>query len=194
MKAWQNILLKTLKPLIGFWAKLHWPYSIKKIKGKHYYKWRQDIKIGHILLTKTNGQFSNLINPTKIKHGAMYIGNYKGLPSVIEAVRGGVRLIDLVTFLTTKDYVAVVSPQFLTLKDQITIRDRFENYVGEAYDYFFDKRNKKQYCYELIASLLGEARPDIRLKCKRYLGKRIYFPETFLDDGLFKKIHEGGEL
>ena len=56
--------------------------SIKKINGDHYYLWRDDINMGMVLLSNTNGAGSNIINPADINHAGIYYG--RGLKSAIE--------------------------------------------------------------------------------------------------------------
>jgi hypothetical protein len=58
------------------------PYTIKKINGDHYYKWRDLVKAGTVFLANTDGVGSNLMNPSPYKHGAIYYG--KGLKSAVD--------------------------------------------------------------------------------------------------------------
>jgi hypothetical protein len=64
-----------LKPVLDFIDKAFTiPFSIKKITGDHYYEWRDKIVPGTVFLTNTQGVGSNLINPSELKHGAIYFG------------------------------------------------------------------------------------------------------------------------
>jgi len=67
-------LLKILKPIVIWISHKHFPWTHKKITGDHYYKWRDKITPGCVILSSTNGELSNLINPSDIKHGALYTG------------------------------------------------------------------------------------------------------------------------
>lgn len=58
--------------------------SVKKVTGDDYYKYRDLINKGMVFVTSTGGQGSNLINPSKDKHGAIYFG--RGLKTYIEEV------------------------------------------------------------------------------------------------------------
>jgi len=177
-------LLKKLKPFTVWWGKLHLPFTRKKITGKFYYKVRDLIEPGTVLLTSTHGEFSNLINPVDIKHGAIYIGKAAdGICYVTEALGRGVVKTDLITFLTTKDVVVGVKPTFLLPQEAPLIKMEAEKLIGIPYDYLFQKDRKKLYCFENIATVFKAVRPDLNLKCTEIVkGKRIYDSNTFLKD------------
>lgn len=75
--------LYCLKPVL-LWINDHLsiPFSVKKVTGDHYYLWRNQINKGYVLLTNTNGQGSNLVNPSAIRHGGIYFG--KGLRTALK--------------------------------------------------------------------------------------------------------------
>jgi len=112
MDAVYRFILTCLKPFVIWFGSLYAPFTRKKVTGKHYYLLRDEIEVGTVLLTVTEGEFSNLINPEKLKHAGTYVGNIlgTGVRYVIEAVGKGVVLTDLVTFLTTKDLVVGCKP------------------------------------------------------------------------------------
>ena len=113
-------LLKFLTPLVRWTGNIYMPFSRKKITGKHYYIWRDEIEVGTVLLTKTRGEFSNIINPTSIKHAAIDVGRITDseICYVLEALGKGVVLTDLVTFLTKKDIVVGCKPKFIRDKEE----------------------------------------------------------------------------
>lgn len=185
-----NFILNLVTPFIKLVGKLYAPFSRKKISGKHYYEWRDNITIGTVLLTKTRGELSNLINPTKLKHAGIYVGeiNYDGICYVAEATGKGVVLTDLVTFLTTKDIVVGCAPTFIRPDGMFekTLQNITLRFVGTPYDYLFSKGDKALYCFELAATSLKSVYPELQLKCKEIIkGKRIYDGNTFLDDDFF---------
>lgn len=190
-----DILLSILTPFIMWWGKLHWPFTHKKITGKFYYQWRDSIEVGTVFLTKTNGELSNLINPTEIKHAGIYVGNlgHGNIYYVLEAVGRGVVLTDLVTFLTTKDIVIGCKPKFIRNKE--TFEKDLQNFadkvLGLPYDYLFNKDGKAFYCFELAAMALKSVYSELQLKCKEIVkGKRIFDENTFLDDDFFQIIFD----
>ena len=184
-----DFFLRLVRPFIILWGKMHFPFTHKKINGQFYYQVRDLIQVGTVLLTSTRGEFSNLFNPSKPKHGAIYIGrDSNGVAWVTEAVGKGVVKTDLVTFLLTKDEVVLVKPKFLTEADKYRIYNISHNYIGRPYDYLFKKGAEALYCFENIVLVYNSLRPEISFKCKEVaLKKRIYDSDTFLkDDDLFQ--------
>lgn len=174
------------------------PFSRKKITGVEYYLLRDKIKVGDALLTTTRGEFSNLINPEKIKHGAIYVGDIEGsgVCYVVEAVGKGVRKTDLVTFITTKDLIINCRAKFVEDADKVELMNNAKKIIGIPYDYLFDKKTSKAlYCFEAIAYVLKSVHPDIQLKCKQVVkGKSIYSYETYLDNKNFDVIFNSNEI
>jgi hypothetical protein len=189
-----DYLLTILKPLIKFLGHIGLPKN--KITGKEYFKYRDKINIGGIFLTKTNYEFSNLMNPCKLKHGAIYVGNIKDdeIKYVLESTGKGVILTDLVTFLTTKDHVVYVEYKHST-KTCFSKLTKFVNLVLDIpYDYLFNPDGKAFYCFELCADFTKEIFPNAKLKEKVIIGnKHIYTHETFLDSEVFSVIFDTNE-
>jgi len=188
-----DFLLTVLGPFIRFIGKIHMPFSRKKITGKDYYKWRDHIETGMVFLTKTEGEFSNLINPTKIKHAGIYVGelNDDGIYYVLESVGKGSILTDLVTFLTTKDVVVICKPKFIRNESDFKyhVKEQSKRLVGIPYDYLFRKGGKAYYCFELVAAVFQTYQTEIALKCKEIVkGKRIFDENTFLEKEMFEVI------
>ncbi len=188
-----DLLFRILTPFIKFWGKLHFPFTHKKITGIHYYKWRESIEIGTVFLTKTNGELSNLINPTEIKHAGIYIGkiDHTDIRYVAEATGKGAVLTDLVTFLTTKDLVIGCKPTFIRDYDKFkyAIQDAALGFKDIEYDYMFKIGNKNLYCFELVAECFKCVFPYINLKCNNIAkAKKIYDENTFLDEEFFEVI------
>lgn len=186
-----DYLLIILRPLIIFFGKSHLPFTRKKINGLHYYIYREKIKIGTVFLTKTRGEFSNLINPNQLKHGAIYVGEMydDGIKYVLEATGYGVVLTDLVSFLCSKDELVIINPKFI--RNFITLeyntKTLAKKLIGMPYDYLFNSDGRAFYCFELVAQIFKATYPEINLKCKEIVkGKRIFNDETFLDNKFFE--------
>lgn len=193
MIAW---ILKKLAPITAKIGKLYWPFTRKKITGKHYFKLRDNINPGTILLTVTRGEFSNYLNPAKLKHAAIYIGRIDSTPIryVLEATGKGVVFTDLVTFMTTKD-VLVISELSDSRKLFMKTKDDFMavamRYHGKGYDYLFQKGNDEYYCFELCVKVLKDLAPSLYLKCFEVVkGKQIYSEKTLLDPSIFKTVYD----
>lgn len=58
--------------------------TVKKVDGDDYYSYRDLINKGCVFITDTAGQASNIVNPSKGKHGAIYYG--RGLASHIKNI------------------------------------------------------------------------------------------------------------
>ncbi len=185
MNYFYRIILKLLKPFIVLIGKISAPFSKKGITGKHYYLIRDNISIGTVLLSTTYGELSNLINPEKIKHAGIYVGDIDGtgIGYVVEAVSKGVVKTDLVTFLTTKDLVIGCRPNFLTNEDKVQIPVEAKRIIGIPYDYLFQKGAEAMYCFEAVAHIFKMVRPELKLKCKEIVkGKEIFSYQTYLND------------
>jgi len=191
-----SVVLLILTPFIKYIGKLHFPFTRKKITGKFYFKNRDKISIGCILLTKIEGELSNIINPAKIPHAGTYVGDIfnDGIRYVAEAVGKGVVLTDLVTFLTTKDVVVCCQPIFIRSDKkafEINVQQFALDSQGIPYDYGFGFGADAFYCFEFSAFSLKRPYPELQLKCKEIIkGKKIYDHNTFLDEKFFKIVFD----
>ncbi len=196
-------LLKFLEPLVKFLAKIHTPYAVKKITGKHYYNIRDFIKPFDVILSSVDGHASNLINPSDINHGYFYLGDVKMDISGKEyTVKGGGEytaiggnLDDLVSQLVTKDRVIIARFQKFTKELQ---KHELKHYalelLGGKYDYeFFEGNNDKKffYCFEYIIAAIGKVFPDAKFLKYQKLGQSFYSSDTFTEDSInFKIIYD----
>jgi len=74
-KTWFSRFLLAISPLVRWIDKTFtMPYSHKKVTGRHYILWRDNITAGTIFITNTLGAGSNLINPSEINHSGIYFG------------------------------------------------------------------------------------------------------------------------
>jgi uncharacterized protein YycO len=142
----RRFFLRVLAPLTRLIGKLHSPYSHKRITGDDCFAIEDMLKPGMAFITKTNGELSNIANPGFWKHGAIYYGD----GTVIEAVGNGVVETNLITFLTRKDYVAVLQPTFADESEMRAAAEQALQWVGSPYDMMFELDDKAFYCYEVI--------------------------------------------
>lgn len=189
-----DFLLTILKPFIILIGKMHWPFTHKKVTGQHYYKLRDQINIGTVFLTRTHGEISNFFNPSKFKHAAIYVGTIKNdeICYVLEATYSGVKLTDLVSFLTSKDLVYILEPTFKKAYPgdfSKEIQAIALSYVGIPYDFSFSMSGKSFYCFELVANIFKRMIPYIGIPYRTFLGsKKIYDGNSFLNANQFKLI------
>lgn len=186
MIVFYDVLLFLLRPLIMIIGKIGLPK--RKFTGVDYFKYRDKINIGTVLLTKTNFELSNLINPTEIKHAAIYVGNVYGdeIKYVFESTAQGAVLTDLVTFLLSKD--RVVACQFKGMTDLFKqeLPHTVLRFKGIPYDYLFKKGGKAFYCFELVAECFKDIYPYTEFKCREIVKqKKIYDHNSFLDPDMF---------
>jgi hypothetical protein len=166
----RRLILKLLYPFTVWMGRQRMPFSVKKITGDDYYEIEPLLKRGCVFLTVTRGELSNLVNPGFWKHGAMYIGDHR----VIEALGRGVVIRDLISFLMSKDYVAVMAPKFASEKEMRRAAEKSTEWEGIQYDYWFEMNDKAFYCYEVIYKAymwaLAESQRPMPFEMKTVMG------------------------
>jgi hypothetical protein len=182
MEAFYKWFLKLMKPVVIWIGSKHLPFTRKQITGDHYYLWRDEIFSSYVLLTMTHGEFSNVINPSEIEHGGMYVGGDK-IKYVVEALGKGVTRNNLVKFMTTKDIFIIVKPKFGKPEQIQRVVEMMKSFEGTPYDYLFESGDKALYCFEAIILAYLSEFPEKQFKYKEIVkGKRIWDSSTFLDD------------
>jgi hypothetical protein len=162
------MLLNALIPMTKAAGKLHAPFTHKKVTGYHYYHLKPQLKPGHVLVARKDGELTNLLIPGEFTHAAMYIGESvvriddrdTVVPMVIEAIGDGVVLCDLHTFLMTKDRVGVLQPRFTDEVGMSKAADWAVSKLGMPYDYLFDPGHNAFYCAELAYEAYEQSSPN----------------------------------
>jgi len=174
-------LLKLTKPFVEWSASIHFAHY-RKINGKHYYQWRDQIEVGDVLLTKQKYELTNFFNPADFKHSAIYVGG-ADIKYVVEATGDGVIRTDLVTFLTSKDEVLIFRPTFLQQDRLRMVATNALRKIGQGYDYMFEDGNGYYYCFELVVDSFRMECPEIRFKKIEVVpSKFAYTDVTFIED------------
>jgi uncharacterized protein YycO len=141
-------ILALAYPFLKKIGKLHAPWSHKAIKAKHVMSVLKFVKEGDIFLTRTNGEATNLVIPSQMKHAAIYVGN----AHVIEAKDPIVVKSNLFDFMMSKDNIMVMRPR-LSDDERLGASAFADTLLGHPYDYRFDidrKRiNDAFYCAEV---------------------------------------------
>lgn len=132
-------------PITRYFGNLSAPWTVKQVTGEDYQRVKLLIQPGDILLARAMGHFSNWMIPGYWKHAGI-MGAHG---NVLEAISSGVRETDLVTFMTSKDAVAVVRPTFCDEGVNLAAAKAAEVWLGAAYDYEFSLGNRAFYCAEL---------------------------------------------
>lgn len=153
------LLLNALRPLTEWVGKQHAPFSHKLITGYHYYNSLHHLKKGVVLLSRKDGELTNFLIPGDFTHTAIYCGMEKfhalgeefEIPYVVEMIGKGAVKTDLLTFMLTKDRVAIQHPLFATDAQMAAAADWCVKQADEKvpYDYLFDPKNKAFSCSEL---------------------------------------------
>jgi hypothetical protein len=92
---------------------------------------KQDLKLGDVLLRRTEGTSGNLFIPSWWKHAAVYVGNGK----IVEATFEGVKTTTLEDFFAHGDHVAVVRPKGMNVLERHDIVRYAKQQVGKPYDF-----------------------------------------------------------
>lgn len=157
--------LQMLAPVAKVTGKIHMPFSRKRIQGPHFYSILKHLIPGAVLVSRTEGEFTNLLIDGHYKHAAMFasitfrdaLGEPFEYPYVIEAVGNGVVINDLITFMTSKDEVALLYPRFCSRELMEASAKIAHKYINAPYDYYFTPGNAYFYCSELIMEAYKEA-------------------------------------
>ena len=130
-------------------AKFHMPFNHKKMTELDCLKVINLMQDGDILLSKTNGELSNVFLEEYSHAGIV------NKSMIFEAVTGGTKVTDPMFFLSRKDGVILLRPRF---KVEINDLNYFlhEN-LNKAYDFEFEDRDGQFYCYEYVASAINES-------------------------------------
>ena len=191
MMKFYDILLTLLKPIIFIMGKIGLPH--RKITGAHYFKYRDSIDIGTVLLTRTDWELSNVTNPCELKHAGIYVGNIFGdeIKYVFESVGEGAVLTNLVDFMLGKDIVVGCQFKHRKADIQAILPKTVLRLKGTPYDYLFSQGGKAVYCFELAAICLKDVFPSLNLKVREIVkGKKIYDHNTFLDPEFFEIVFD----
>ncbi len=179
--------LELLSPLAKISGQIHSPWSRKRVQGPHFYSILKHLKPGAILCSRTEGEFTNFLIPGHFKHAAIFGSiafkdtkdEWFDYPYVIEAVGKGVILTDLVTFMTSKDEIALLYPKFATEQQMGEASKVAHKYLNAPYDYYFTPGNTAFYCSELIMQSYKEACGEVPFKPRIRLGVETILAEDY---------------
>jgi uncharacterized protein YycO len=124
-------------------GKIYYKPTSKEHIFKRYYDIEGLLKVGDIILTKSDTHLSNLTNIGYWKHAMVYVGGK--FPFITEAIGEGVVKRTLVEMLASKDRLVVLRPtnKLIYGQNQIdTMVDFLTNQIGKTYDYNFDSFTK----------------------------------------------------
>lgn len=126
-------LVRQLIPIVRFFGTIRAPWSVKLIDGEDVERILGIVRPGDVFVTRCMGQFTNWIIPGYWKHaGIMGTDDH-----VLEAVGSGVVETDLISFLTSKDEVAIVRPTFCKKDIAFKAANAAHIWLGAQYDFEF---------------------------------------------------------
>jgi len=127
------------------------------IKGSDYYKIKEVIQPGDIILRGYERYLDGYFIPGNYSHASIYVGDCElGKETIIHAETPDIHTTDLVTFLRC-DRVCVIRPSANTK----TAIERSKSFIGTPYDYDFDmgddiESTKRMACSEFIYHCFSE--------------------------------------
>lgn len=162
-------------PVSKLIAKLHAPFSHKKIWARHIEAARPYIKPGAVFVTIIRGELANIFIPGEVSHaGIAAIEN----GFILEAKTSGVTKTNIIDFMMTKDRVIILYPTFTNEIGMECAAELCEYMIGKPYDFYFEPDNKAFYCSELIE--YGYRKFNCWFRRQR-LGVYTVIPQDFLD-------------
>lgn len=173
----RKFLLLRLVPITKWIGKTHLPYTKKLLHAAQYHYINEILKPGMILLTRTDGEASNLLIPGKYKHCAISINPR----FIVEAVGRGVIMTDLIDFILSKDHIAILKPKFCSDLAMESAARWAADQIGKPYDYEFQSSYAAFYCCELsyaaYQTALGGQNP---WRLREFWGEPTVTPDDFI--------------
>ncbi len=152
------------------------------MQGEDVRKVLSTIQHGDILVRGYLNYLDSYFIPGFFSHAGIYAGNNK----VIHALAEGVIIEDVLHFCRC-DYMAVIRPNGVTLKERTTAVKRAENCIGKEYDFFFDFENENELCCTELAHYawkfkegLVNVKPVEKSMCFGLIKKKILLADDYV--------------
>lgn len=186
-----NKTILNIASKISHWISLiHMPWSRKLVTGSDVLLMMKVVQPGDVLLTRSDGELSNIFVPGFWGHAAI-----AGEDAIIEATTKGVHKSDPISFLMGKDYAVVLRPVFLDESEKARAVEYSEAQVGKPYDYSFNTSNITAfYCSELVYMAMKYAKNHIPFKLRSIFGQETVDPSDFYRTSMFELIWESESL
>ena len=157
-----------------------------KVTGEDYYKAREVLKEGDIILRGHDNYLSKFFIPGKYSHSGIYQGNDIVIHSTIEK---GVHESNLVDFMRCDRFMA-----FRPIRGQIPIIVEAHKLIGKKYDNELEDNDDEYYCHEFVATVLNNCGFEIqKIRASTLFGlikKDIYCADSFIKNYQFVKFLE----
>ncbi len=159
IERFRSNILRAVLPITRIAGRVSDPFKSRDVQWADVYRFSQYARPGMVLLSRIEGEMSNLFIPGHYTHAAI-IG-LDGL--VVEATAIGVAPTTLEQFMLTKDDVALLSFGLRLCQDEIDVANKAAGWawaaIGSPYDYMFngDNGDKAFFCSELVYKAYKEA-------------------------------------
>ena len=152
--------------------------SSHRVTGEDYFKAREVLQAGDIILRGHDNYLSKFFIPGAYSHSGIYKGDEKVIHSTVE---DGVHESNLVDFMRCDRFMALRP----TL-GQIGIIDGAQKYIGRKYDHELEDNDNEYYCHEFVATVLNDYNFGVeKVHASTLFGlikKDIYCAKSFLDN------------
>lgn len=167
-----------MQPVAAFFGQVGLPDRF--ITGEDYLKISEILEPGMVFLSRKKGELTNWLIPGYWTHAALYAGD----GYIIESIGKGVRKIDLISFMLTKDALCLYKPLFCDYSHMVQATAYAHSSVGMPYDFMFESNNKAFYCSELVFECYNQVVEALPLKRREIWDELVYLPEDIHKDSL----------
>ena len=157
------------------------PFSQHKMTEEACDNIIQRVQLGDVLLIRTNGELTTLLQGQKWTHSALVLTQ----THAFEATTKGTRLTDLMYILARCDEATLLRPKFLVNNDHMV--EFALTLVNRPYDFTFESSDEELYCHEATARILSHSSGVAIPQVDTPLGKK-WLPDSFLKSNLFEVI------
>ena len=157
-----------------------------RVDGEDYFKVREILEEGDILLRGHDNYLSKFLVPGEYSHSGIYKGNERVIHSTVE---NGVHESNLVDFMRCDRFMAL-RPRL----GQIPIMVAANKYIGKKYDSEIEDNDDEYYCHEFVAAVLNDCNFGIKKRhASAFLGlirRDIYCADSFVENCHLFKVME----
>lgn len=184
----RSLLEKGAKPIMKAGAP-----SDPLLKAEHWYEIKSKLRVGDVLITRTNSSAANGIIPGFYSHSAVYVGNFQGIFRAVDSSVPAVDDIDVLDLLMHIDHIAVMRAEGVSPSDRMKVANEARKLVGKSYDYSFRFDNDDFYCSEVVFKAfmeVDEAYRSLFDLVSDPLGYPLITPQSIRDGDQWECIFE----
>lgn len=196
-------LLKMMTPVSKLVGKIHLDPRRRRMADPDIFTELFDhLEVFDCILSRRKYELNNLFIPGQWTHSAIITGKFYCL----EATENGVDIKNLLEFITEKDEICVLRPEFDFIDDEtwddlnddshanagrIVAFEHFWNYIGKPYDFLFENDVEAFYCSELVQACYNALskeffKKECSFKTRKILGMDTVLPQDYYDSAFGK--------